>query len=338
MRRFFRIDSEVDGAGLTPLQYRLVGHLAHLSAGDGRIESSISEMATACRLFRGTVKIGLRELKLLNIVVEETSDTSDRYARAREPANDSEVQGDTGDKGDKGDTPTRVRTKGDRGETPDTPDTSTRTREGPGLDHGKDDSMSTKKKPTPKRPPPKKLAERTVPRARHRRNAVGGKVLDSSWHPVFLETLSRTGNIRAACKAGGVNPQTAYEHKAKFPLFGKQWLEAQAVGVDRDRKERWAARAARARRPRQDMSSKGWHALFLEALTDRFSVFDACEATAVSADLVQKHLTRFPEFTRRAGKIMKLHLEIQKHDPSHHVDAYQTAPLQPPSVQSGEAT
>jgi hypothetical protein len=71
MKKLFQIDPLVDGAGLTPLQYRLVGHLAHLSAGDGRIESSISEMATACRLFRGTVKIGLRELKLLNIVVEQ---------------------------------------------------------------------------------------------------------------------------------------------------------------------------------------------------------------------------------------------------------------------------
>jgi hypothetical protein len=71
MKKFFQIDPLVDGAGLTPLQFRLVGHLAHLAAGDGRIESSISNMAMACGLFRGTVKIGLRELKLLNIVVEE---------------------------------------------------------------------------------------------------------------------------------------------------------------------------------------------------------------------------------------------------------------------------
>ena len=158
-------------------------------------------------------------------------------------------------------------------------------------------------------------------RARHRRkNSVGGKVHDTSWHPVFLETLGRTGNIREACAAAGISPQAAYEHKATLPPFTKQWLEAQADGVDKERRERWDARAARLRVVHPNVSSKQWHARFLEALTDRWNVRLACEAAGVSAELAQKHLARFPDFLRRAHKIMALHLLIEKFDPTHQVE------------------
>lgn len=85
-RRFFRIDPEVELARLTPLQYRLLGHLAHLAGVDGRIETSISKMALACGLFRDTVKIGLRQLEHRNIVVTESGNGKKPIRRLNPPS------------------------------------------------------------------------------------------------------------------------------------------------------------------------------------------------------------------------------------------------------------
>jgi hypothetical protein len=48
------------------------------------------------------------------------------------------------------------------------------------------------------------------------------------WRKVFLRALARTGNVRAAAAEAGVDPGTAYDHRAKDAGFAKAWDAALA--------------------------------------------------------------------------------------------------------------
>jgi hypothetical protein len=53
-----------------------------------------------------------------------------------------------------------------------------------------------------------------------------------SWRERFIEVLSNTCNVRAACQAAGVNRATAYRLRERNEGFAKRWDEALQEGVD----------------------------------------------------------------------------------------------------------
>jgi len=48
----------------------------------------------------------------------------------------------------------------------------------------------------------------------------------SQWKPKFIEVLSNSANVRAACRAAGVNRATAYRHKERNAGFREEWAQA----------------------------------------------------------------------------------------------------------------
>jgi len=53
-----------------------------------------------------------------------------------------------------------------------------------------------------------------------------GRITFARWRPKFLEVLSNSANVRAACQAAGVNRRTAYRHRERNPGFAAEWEEA----------------------------------------------------------------------------------------------------------------
>ena len=49
------------------------------------------------------------------------------------------------------------------------------------------------------------------------------------WRQVFLRALRRTGNVRASACEAGVDPGTAYDHRAKDAGFRGKWVAAKAA-------------------------------------------------------------------------------------------------------------
>ena len=156
-----------------------------------------------------------------------------------------------------------------------------------------------------------------------------------SWHDAFLAELEQTGNVKGSCRKAGIAFKTAYRHFESCPAFARRWREALDRGVDRSREARRGARA-RAKQERSVCWLKRWHAVFLESLTDRFAIIEACKVAKVSPQLVQKHVAKFPELARRIRKVQLLHLEIRKYRPDHHVDVVteESHPVSPPAGES----
>ena len=48
----------------------------------------------------------------------------------------------------------------------------------------------------------------------------------------FLAALAETCNVTRACKAVGVNRNTAYDWRDRDPEFAKRWDRARAIGAD----------------------------------------------------------------------------------------------------------
>jgi hypothetical protein len=48
----------------------------------------------------------------------------------------------------------------------------------------------------------------------------------TDWHEPFLAALTRTGNVRLACRATGVPRATAYSHRSDSKAFTARWDEA----------------------------------------------------------------------------------------------------------------
>jgi hypothetical protein len=54
----------------------------------------------------------------------------------------------------------------------------------------------------------------------------------ADWSPVFLQVLSETSNVRAACRVAGVSRQTAYTHRRDNKRFAELWDLACQDGDD----------------------------------------------------------------------------------------------------------
>jgi hypothetical protein len=51
------------------------------------------------------------------------------------------------------------------------------------------------------------------------------------WKAAFLESLRDTCNVRAACEAAGISPQTVYRARMRSPEFARGWDEAIEEGI-----------------------------------------------------------------------------------------------------------
>jgi len=63
-------------------------------------------------------------------------------------------------------------------------------------------------------------------------NSKLGKPVNVSWHDRFLVVLHQDGRVREACRVVGVSRETAYQHKERFPVFGKAWDDALEEAID----------------------------------------------------------------------------------------------------------
>lgn len=70
------------------------------------------------------------------------------------------------------------------------------------------------------------------------RKRVAGK------YRLFLEALSRSPNISAACRAAGLSRTALYERKAADPEFARQWDEIEQASIDALETEAWRRSAA----------------------------------------------------------------------------------------------
>jgi hypothetical protein len=100
--------------------------------------------------------------------------------------------------------------------------------EAKGAKGSKDPSKAAKAsaKPSPAKPAtpsPATLAKPALPTA-----ATGRKpqLMGVDWHPRFIEKLASIGFVKASAAAIGINPDTAYEHRERFPEFAAQWEAA----------------------------------------------------------------------------------------------------------------
>jgi hypothetical protein len=61
------VHSSIDDAGLSPLEFRLLGHLSRRAGRDGQITSSVANMAEVTGVSPGTLKKALKGLRKMNI-------------------------------------------------------------------------------------------------------------------------------------------------------------------------------------------------------------------------------------------------------------------------------
>ena len=59
-----------------------------------------------------------------------------------------------------------------------------------------------------------------------------GKPNDVSWHATFLDVLSKTANVAAACREVGIACSTAYDHREKFEDFRDAWSDSEQLGTE----------------------------------------------------------------------------------------------------------
>jgi hypothetical protein len=53
-----------------------------------------------------------------------------------------------------------------------------------------------------------------------------GRSRFTHWRPKFIEVLSNSANVRAACRAAGVDRATAYRHRERNAAFAQEWAQA----------------------------------------------------------------------------------------------------------------
>lgn len=138
------------------------------------------------------------------------------------------------------------------------------------------------------------------------------------WRQAFLRAMKRTGNVRASAFEAGVDPGTAYDHRAKDPGFAGKWAEAKAAF------RAMAAKKGAARgplhhppRPGEELvlrrtkhgdqlvrASPGrWSARieegFLDALEHTGCVETAAASVGMSPNSFYKRRDKYPEFRAR---------------------------------------
>lgn len=53
-----------------------------------------------------------------------------------------------------------------------------------------------------------------------------------AWHAIFIESLSKFGNVKAACRAANISRETAYHDRRRIKSFRKQWKIAIEESID----------------------------------------------------------------------------------------------------------
>jgi len=137
---------------------------------------------------------------------------------------------------------------------------------------------------------------------------VAGRKKAPMWRQAFLRALKRTGNVRASAFEAGVDPGTAYDHRAKDPAFRAHWAEARAAFRAMKAKAKAAGEELVLRRTRHGdklvRAGPGrWSARIEESFLDGLEltgcVRTAARAAGISAEALYKRRDRYPEFRAR---------------------------------------
>jgi hypothetical protein len=79
---------------------------------------------------------------------------------------------------------------------------------------------------------PKPKATNATIATRARVDGKAGRPSDVSWHATFLDVLSKTANVAAACRAAGIACSTAYSHRERFEDFRDAWVDFERMGTE----------------------------------------------------------------------------------------------------------
>ena len=134
------------------------------------------------------------------------------------------------------------------------------------------------------------------------------------WRQAFLRALRRTGTVRAAAFEAGVDPGTAYDHRAKDPAFAGKWAEAKAAyrrrpspqpspAGGRGGKEELVLRRTKHGDRLVRASPGRWsariEASFLDGLEETGCVRTSARAAGISTAALYERRDHYPEFRAR---------------------------------------
>lgn len=85
---------------------------------------------------------------------------------------------------------------------------------------------------SPESTPENGASDPHTPRAHAWPENAGGQVGSGSWYPMFLQSLSQTGNIAASCRAAGISRRVCYDHKDSNQEFADAWADALNTALD----------------------------------------------------------------------------------------------------------
>ncbi len=140
---------------------------------------------------------------------------------------------------------------------------------------------------------------------------MAGKRKAVLWRQAFLRALRRTGNVRNSAFAAGVDPGTAYDHRAKDAGFRGKWDEAvkafRALPASRkasaDKGEELVLRRTKHGDKMVRAAAGRWCARveesFLDALELTGCVQTAAASVRMSTSALYRRRDRYPEFAAR---------------------------------------
>jgi hypothetical protein len=138
------------------------------------------------------------------------------------------------------------------------------------------------------------------------------------WRQAFLRALKRTGNVRAAAFEAGVDPGTAYDHRAKDAGFRAAWAGAlKAFGAAERKKALTPTLSPNGRGGKEELVlrrgkdgdrlvraapgrwSRRLEESFLDGLEQSGCVRTAAAAAGISTNALYRRRDRYPEFRAR---------------------------------------
>jgi hypothetical protein len=131
------------------------------------------------------------------------------------------------------------------------------------------------------------------------------------WRQAFLRALKRTGNVRASAFEAGVDPGTAYDHRAKDAGFRAKWAAAKAAygagppsrKASADKGEELVLRRTKHGDKLVRASPGGWsqriEESFLDGLEETGCVRTAARAAGISTAALYERRKHYPDFAAR---------------------------------------
>lgn len=139
-------------------------------------------------------------------------------------------------------------------------------------------------------------------------HSAAGIPVPDGWQPKFLEELARSGAVRVAAEAVGIEHKTAYRRRQTDPEFARQWAEAKAQFLALPREQQALVNRYQHRVAQLDENGRvmahvpgtvipdGWQDFFLELFNKTMLLGESCKATGISLGWLRDYRSAHPEF------------------------------------------